>query len=58
MREFKRHIFVVTDKNGNPKDENGRVYGYYLANEEELCKAYCKTHDLTYRKKTETYIVY
>lgn len=33
------HVF---DKDGNPN-------GYFLANEEELCKAYCKLNDCTYK---------
>lgn len=58
MREFKKHIFVVTDKNGNTKDGKGNAYGWYMANEEELCKAYCERHGLTYHKKVENWVVY
>lgn len=36
--------FLVFDKDGRPN-------GYFLGNEEELCKAYCKMNDCTYRRE-------
>lgn len=46
--------FVVTDKLGNPKDKKGNPYGWYLGNEEELCKRYCEAHGLGYQKMIRT----
>ena len=36
--------FLVFDKDGRPN-------GYFLGNEEELCKAYCEMNDCTYRRE-------
>ena len=47
---MKKIIFVIIDKNGNTLDENGRAYGFYAGNEEELCKAYCKANGFNYKK--------
>ena len=55
---MKRTIFVVTDKEGNTKDAKGSAYGYFLSNEEELCKAYCKANDLDYKVKVEHWTRY
>ena len=51
---MKKIIFVIIDKNGNAIDENGRAYGFFAGNEEELCKAYCKANGFDYKKSTIT----
>lgn len=51
-------IYVVTDKQGNPQDEHGNPYGWFLPNEEELAKAYCEKHGLAYHEKEEVFIKY
>jgi len=46
-----RQILVITDKNGNTKDETGRPFGFFLENEDALCAEFCKQNDLTYHVK-------
>ena len=48
---MKKIIYIVTDKDGNTKDESGNPFGYYKHNEIELCKRYCKQNELKYREK-------
>ena len=51
MKNNTTTIFVVTDLLGNPKDSKGNAYGYFLQNEEALCREYCKANNLGYQKK-------
>lgn len=58
MTKHTEIIFVVTDKNGNPQDKNGNPYGWFLPNEEEMCRNYCEKNGLAYQKKEEVFVKY
>lgn len=58
MEKHTEIIFVITDKQGNPQDEKGNPYGWFLPGEEELARAYAEKNGLGYQKKEEVFVKY
>lgn len=58
MTKHTEIIYVITDKLGNPKDEKGNPYGWFLPGEEEMAKAYAEKNGLGYQAKEETFYKY
>jgi len=58
MTKHTEIIYVITDKQGNPQDEKGNPYGWFLPGEEEMAKAYAEKNGLAYQPKEEVFIKY